>query len=57
MERDLKRRAQLTELLVRTAEQCLEMNNYDSTMLIVSVLANSAVHRLANTWAEVLATH
>jgi len=50
---DLKQRAAAVALLVRTAEVCLEMNNYDSAVLLVGVLCDASIHRLRKTWDQV----
>jgi hypothetical protein len=49
----LKERARVVSLLVRVAESCLQMNNYDSAMVVVSLLEQAPIHRLKKTWHEV----
>jgi hypothetical protein len=49
----LKERAAAMALLVRTAEVCLTMNNYDTPVILVAVLGNNAVHRLQKSWNAV----
>ena len=48
----LKERARVVSLLVRVAESCLQMNNYDSAMVVVSLLEQAPIHRLKKTWHE-----
>lgn len=54
---DLRERSSVLALLVRSAEACLQMNNYDSAMLLVGVLCDSSVHRLRKTWEMVRKRH
>ena len=43
----------VVRLLIRVAELCFEMNNYDSAMIIVAVLSDACIQRLGDTWNEV----
>lgn len=44
--------AAVLALLIRAGETCLRLNNYDTTVLIVSVLHHEAVFRLKGAWAR-----
>jgi len=50
---DVTQRALVMERLIRIAELCLNMRNFDSLVTIVSVLGTSAIHRLRNSWTKV----
>jgi hypothetical protein len=47
---ELKTRAASVALLVRTAEACLQCNNFDGAVLVVGVLCDASIHRLRKTW-------
>eukprot|EP01114_Cavostelium_apophysatum_P007694 TRINITY_DN1984_c0_g2_i1.p1 TRINITY_DN1984_c0_g2~~TRINITY_DN1984_c0_g2_i1.p1 ORF type:complete len:861 (-),score=245.93 TRINITY_DN1984_c0_g2_i1:206-2788(-) len=47
---DLKLRAVILNRFIFVAQKCLELNNYNAVMEILSALNCSAVHRLRQTW-------
>mmetsp|Transcript_28104 Transcript_28104/g.39669 ORF Transcript_28104/g.39669 Transcript_28104/m.39669 type:complete len:1034 (+) Transcript_28104:92-3193(+) len=47
---DLKLRAVMLNRFIFIAQKCLELNNFNAVMEILSALNNSAVHRLRRTW-------
>lgn len=52
-EEEMNARAAVIVLLIRTAENCLTIENFDMFVSIISVLGSSAIHRLKQTWAKV----
>ncbi|KAI9832950.1 MAG: hypothetical protein M1826_000729 [Phylliscum demangeonii] len=47
---DVKRRAAVVKQWVKIAKRCLELNNYDTLMAIISALNSSGILRLKKTW-------
>lgn len=52
-EEDISRRASVIVLLIKTAENCLDLDNFDTFLSIMNVLGSSSVHRLKQTWMRV----
>eukprot|EP01090_Pellita_catalonica_P018270 TRINITY_DN5837_c0_g1_i3.p1 TRINITY_DN5837_c0_g1~~TRINITY_DN5837_c0_g1_i3.p1 ORF type:complete len:500 (-),score=61.99 TRINITY_DN5837_c0_g1_i3:113-1612(-) len=50
-EGDLKRRAVILSRFITLGQNCLQLNNFNSVMEILSGLQNSSVFRLKKTWA------
>lgn len=50
---DVAQRAQVIELLIKAADCCFNMGNFDTMLTICSVLNHTAIHRLKLTWARV----
>ncbi|ORZ20438.1 ras guanine nucleotide exchange factor domain-containing protein [Absidia repens] len=47
---DIKKRCNLIKFWVQVAEKCLELNNFNTCMAILSAFDNSSVGRLKRTW-------
>jgi RasGEF domain/RasGEF N-terminal motif len=47
---DFKKRAVIIKQWVKIAEQCLQLNNYDSLMAIICAVDSSIIGRLKRTW-------
>lgn len=47
---DAKKRATIIKHWIKTAQKCLELNNYDSLMAIICSLNSSTIVRLKRTW-------
>lgn len=46
----LKPRAIVLKRWIEVAKKCRDLNNFNSIMIIISALENSAIYRLKNTW-------
>jgi ankyrin repeat protein len=54
-EKDIKTRAEMLSLMVRTADCCVTpLSNYDGAVAIVSALNANPLHRLKKTWERAL---
>jgi len=49
-------RVKVVQKFIRVAKKCLELNNFQSTMQILSALESSPITRLKKTWQEVKKT-
>jgi hypothetical protein len=49
-EDDLRRRANVIEFFIMTAEACLTMNNFNGLLQIIGSFSKTEIHRLTNSW-------
>jgi len=49
----LKKRAKILEKFILLAMKCIELNNFNGTISILSGLANTAVYGLKSTWVDI----
>eukprot|EP01107_Rhizomastix_libera_P005951 TRINITY_DN20053_c0_g1_i1.p1 TRINITY_DN20053_c0_g1~~TRINITY_DN20053_c0_g1_i1.p1 ORF type:complete len:813 (-),score=206.78 TRINITY_DN20053_c0_g1_i1:20-2458(-) len=52
-----KKRRKLVEHYLKIAEECFRLNNFNSTMEIISALGSSPISRLKKTWNDKLEQH